>query len=152
MVANITSIVTRDFVPSPIEGYTIESINELMINIAYSINGILEKIRDRGFNMEDISLKNIDNITQVTEVLNENINMINKYFSDMNETFAQNYMLNKEVLETMKIDVANTDAMSTIVVFDDRVDVELDNGQIVSVKKNEVTSVKGNDTQTIAHA
>jgi hypothetical protein len=152
MVAKVTSMVTSDFVNYAETGYDINGMNILMQDAAVAINKILSKIRNRGFFMDDIELENIANITQVSEVLNRNIDKINEYFSALNSTFSEHYMLSKEILETMKIDIVNVDSTSTVVVFEDRVDIELNNGQIVSVKKDEVTSVKDGDSQTITHA
>jgi len=152
MVAKVLSLVTRDFIDYPSDGYTIPGINKVMQDAEDGINTIIEKIRSRGYFMENIQLEEIGNITQVEQVLNRNIDKINLYFSSLNTAFKESYMLEKEILEVMKIDVVNTDSMSSIVVFSDRIDIEINNGQIVSVKSDEVTSVKGTDTKTITHA
>ena len=152
MVAKVHTFVTRDFVDYPTVGYDVPGMNQLMTNIAVAINLIIGKIRGRGYFMEDIELESIGNITQVEQVLNRNIDKVNMYFSALNTAFKESYMLEKEILETMKIDVVNTDSSSAIVVYSDRVDIELNNGQVVSVKTNEVTSVKDGDTQVITHA
>lgn len=151
MVAKILSLITRDFIDYPASGYTIPGMNKVMQDIEDGINAIIDKIRSRGYFMEDIQLDKIENITQVEKVLNRNIDKINLYFSSLNTAFKESYMLEKEILETMKIDVVNADSTSSIVVFSDRIDIEISNGQVVSVKSDEVTSVKGTDIKTITH-
>ncbi len=151
MVAKVTSMITRGFVDYPLDGYDINGINQIMTDTQTAINKLLVKIRDRGYAMEDVELEQIENITQVSEVLNRNIDKINHYFSSLNRVFSEQYMLSKEILESMKIDVLNNDSASSVVVYDDRVDIEMNNGQIVSVNTTEVVSVKDQDTQTLSH-
>jgi hypothetical protein len=102
--------------------------------------------------MEDIQLDKIENITQFTSVMNANVDKVNSYLKSINEALSTNYLLGKEILETMKIDVVNADGVSAIVVYDDRIDVEMINDQVVSVRQDHVTSKKGTDTQEIVHA
>jgi len=151
MVAKVLSLMTTNFIDYPNTGYDIDGINSVIQNIQESINNLIAKIRSRGYTMDDISLEKITNITQVSTVLNRNIDRVNQYFSALNKAFAEHYMLNKEVLETMKIEVLNKDSSSMVVVHEDRVDVELNNGQVVSIKTDTVTSTKDGDTQTITH-
>lgn len=151
MVANVHTLVTRNFATYPIDGYNLSSMNIYIERMEKIVNIILAKIRKKGYFMDDIQLQKIDNITQVEKVLNENIDKINTYLMSLNDTLGQNYMLSKEILETMKIDVLNDDSSSTIVVFNDRIDVELNNGQVVSVQTDKVTSVKDGDTKVITH-
>jgi hypothetical protein len=152
MIANVKNIVTRDFVPLPTEAYSAEVANGVFSSIETSINGILQKIRDRGFYMDNIALDRIDNITQFTSVMNSNIDKINLYLSSINQALATNYLLGKEILETMKIDVLNADGASSIVVYDDRIDIAMANSQVVSVSQDKVISTKGSDIQEITHA
>jgi len=152
MVAKVISMAMVDFVNYPEVGFDITGMNAVSESMEKAINKIVAKLRDRGYNMNDIELERIGNITQVTNVLNRNIDKVNEYFSAMNKTFSEQYMLSKEILETMKIEVVNEDSMSNVVVYRDRVDVELGNGQVVSVNTNEVKSVKGADEQIITHA
>jgi hypothetical protein len=102
--------------------------------------------------MEDIALDRIENITQFTSVMNANVDKVNSYLKSINEALSTNYLLGKEILETKKIDVVNTDGVSAVVVYDDRIDIEMINEQIVSVRQDHVKSVKGTDIQEITHA
>jgi len=152
MIAKIHTVVTRDFVAVPTSAYDASVANAVFTDIEVAINKILSKIRKQGFFMEDIVLDRIDNITQFTSVMNANIDKINSYFRAMNESLSTSYMLGREILETMKVDVVNDDAISSIVIHDDKIQVELANGQIVDVKKDSITSTKGADVQEITHA
>ena len=152
MVAKVHSLMSRSFIDNSSGGLTITSINAIMVEIAATLNAISLKLRNRGYTMNDIVLDKIVDITQVAATLNININKINTYLSNINLAFAQNYMLSKEVLETMKIEVVNNDGISSVTVFDNRLEVSLSNGQSVSVKKDEVISIKDIDIQTITHA
>jgi hypothetical protein len=152
MVASVKAMMTRYFISSPVENYTIDELNAITREMQNSLSAIVSKIKERGYSMVDIELESIDNITQVTAVMNRNIEKLNHYLSSLNQVFSENYLLSKEVLETMKIDVMNEDSTSSIVVYDDRIDVELFNGQVVSVSTDSVTSVKADDSQTITHA
>lgn len=152
MVAKVFSLMVTDFIDYPTEGYDLVGINKITQDIQDSINKLITKIRDRGYTMDNIELEQITNITQVATVLNRNTDKVNLYFSALNKAFSEHYMLDKEVLETMKIEVMNEDTTSMVVVYKDRIDLELNNGQVVSVKADEVKSAKGQDTQTITHA
>lgn len=151
MVAQVFSLMITDFIKYPNADYDIDVINGVMTNIQNAINGLIAKIRSRGYAMDDIVLDKITNITQVSNVLNKNIDKINQYFSALNKAFEEQYMLSKEVLETMKIEVLNKDSNSMVVVYEDKIDVELNNGQVVSIKRDTVTSKKGDDIKTITH-
>ena len=151
MVAQVFSLMITNFIKYPNADYDIDVINGVMTNIQNAINGLIAKIRSRGYAMDDIVLDKITNITQVSNVLNKNIDKINQYFSALNKAFEEQYMLSKEVLETMKIEVLNKDSNSMVVVYEDKVDVELNNGQVVSIKRDTVTSKKGDDIKTITH-
>ena len=151
MVAQVFSLMITNFIKYPNADYDIDVINGVMTNIQNAINGLIAKIRSRGYAMDDIVLDKITNITQVSNVLNKNIDKINQYFSALNKAFEEQYMLSKEVLETMKIEVLNKDSNSMVVVYEDKIDVELNNGQVVSIKRDTVTSKKGDDIKTITH-
>jgi len=152
MIASVKTMVTNNFIPYALDDIDIVAINIMFVNIAEGINKIVTKIRQRGFSMDDIQLENIDNITQVVRKTNNNIDKINKYFQSLNITLAENYLLGKEILETMAIDVINSDTTAVVTIFQDRIDIDLSNGQKVNIKQDSVTSSKDGDTQTIAHA
>jgi len=152
MIASVKTLVSSIFVKYPPDDIDIDAINEIFASIEKSFNKIIKKIQDRGLTMDDMELERIDNITQVVSKLNSNIDTINKYISSLNSTFGENYLLQKEILETMSIDVVNSDSTAVVTVFDDRLNIAMANGQIVDVSAGKVVSTKDGDEQTIIHA
>lgn len=151
MVARVYTYITRDFVSHPSEGLTIAGINSLFSEKASAINRLISRLRERGYNMENMVLEQITDITQVTKVLNSNIDMLNKYMSALNVAYSTNYLLPKEVLETMKIELINDDTVGSVTVRDESIEVAMNNGQIVTVNTASVSSVKDGVTKTITH-
>jgi len=152
MVASVTGYVTNKFVKSIGDGYSIDSFNELMSSIEDSLNSIVSKIKNRGFYMDDVALDRATSVVDMLNTLNSNVEKINRYIVAINSALSDNYMLGKEILSAMEIKVVNSDAISSLVVYDDRLEVNLDAEQTVTIKKGEVSSTMNGDTQTIIHA
>jgi hypothetical protein len=70
----------------------------------------------------------------------------------MNKLFSENYLLQKEILETMAIDVVNDDSVSSITIARDNIGISMANGQFVTVKEDFVSSTKDGTEQVITHA
>jgi hypothetical protein len=152
MVAKVTSIVSNVFVKYPEDDIGVVELNMVFANIEESINYVLKKVRDRGFFMEDLVLDRVDNITQVVTVTNSNIDKVNLFIRNMNKLFSENYLLQKEILETMSIDVVNDDSISSITIARDNIGISMANGQFVTIKEDIVSSTKDGTEQVITHA
>jgi hypothetical protein len=152
MVAKVTSIVSNVFVKYPEDDIGVVELNMVFANIEESINYVLKKVRDRGFFMEDLVLDRVDNITQVVTVTNSNIDKVNLFIRNMNKLFSENYLLQKEILETMSIDVVNDDSIAAITIARDNIGISMANGQFVTIKEDIVSSTKDGTEQVITHA
>ncbi len=152
MTALVRTLLSMEFVPNTNGSYDLADINNIATNIEYVFNGIISKFADKGFYMDDMVLDKATTMSGVMTATNNNVDKINQYIASLNKALKTNYMLDKEVLSVMAIDVMNRDGAATVEVHPLKISVGLHNGQVVDINTTSVISEKDGDIQTIIHA
>lgn len=152
MTAKVTSTLTNVYAKY-IDGETgVFELNDHFAQIQGAINIIVQKIIKRGYNMSDMELKQITDIGESIEVFNDNVATINSYLVSISELIGTDYLISKEILSTLRIDLLNTNTSAGVRVNPDNFSMTLANGQEISVVEGEVVSVLGDETLTLTHA
>lgn len=152
MVAKVSTLLTMEFIENRDGVYDLAEINGVFTSIEFVFNTIIDKFGERGFFMEQMELEKATTMSGVMSAMNNNVDKINQYMSALNTSLATNYMLDKEVLSVMSIDVVNRDGAATVEVHPLKINIGLNNGQTIEVNTTSVVSELDGDTQTIVHA
>ncbi len=151
MIASVSSLLTMVFVPTFSGEYDLIGINGSVTQIEYAFNVIVEKFRDKGFYMDDMVLEKAATMSEVGSAMDSNVETINRYIASLNKALETNYLLGKEVLSVMSIDLINNDGVSVVEASPDYLTISLNNGQTVKINTTEVVSSLSGDVQTITH-
>lgn len=152
MTAMIRTLLTMEFVENTTGEYDLADINNIITNIEFAFNSIISRFTEKGFYMEDMVLEKATTMSGVMTAMNNNVDTINQYIASLNNALKTNYMLDKEVLSVMSIDVVNRDGAATVEVHPLKINVGLHNGQVVEINTTNITSTLDADIQTIVHA
>ena len=152
MTAMIKTLLSMEFIPNTQGVYDLDDINNTITNIEFSFNVIIAKFTAQGFYMEDIVLEKATTVHGVMNAMNNNVDKLNKYIASLNTALKTNYLLDKEVLSVMSIDILNRDGAATVEVHPLKINIGLNNGQIIEINTTSITSDLAGDIQTITHA
>jgi len=152
MTARVKSDLTNIFCHY-IDGETgLFDLNEKFGQIETSINFIVNKIIDRGYNMSQLELKQLTNIGEAIEVFNENVSTINSYLITISDLIGTDYLVGKEILSSMKIDIVNNNTTAGVRVNPDSIDISMSNGQSVKITEGKVESTLNEEALELTHA
>lgn len=152
MIAKVTGLITNRFAKFLKSQSTIDDINNAFKDTEEVLNAIVDKVIKRGYNMNMVELKTANNIGELLQVFNENMNTINQYLLSLSELTESEYLISKELLSVMKIDVRNNNTGASIKINPDDFRVTLSNGQEITIKQGTVTSVLNGEELSIQHA
>ena len=152
MTAMIRTFLSMEFVENTPGTYDLADINTIVTSIEFAFNTIIEKFTEQGFYMEDMVLEKAVTMSGLMTAMNNNVNTINQYISSLNNALKTNYLLDKEVLSVMSVDIVNRDGAATVEIHPLKINIGLHNGQIVEINTTNITSTLGADVQTIVHA
>ena len=152
MTAMIRTLLSMEFVENTSGTYDLADINTVVTSIEFTFNTIIAKFTEQGFYMDDMVLEKATTMSGVMVAMNNNVDTINQYIASLNNALKTNYLLDKEVLSVMSVDVINRDGAATVEIHPLKINVGLHNGQIVEINTTNITSTLGADVQTIVHA
>ena len=152
MTALVKTFLSMEFIENTESSYDITDINNIITNIEFAFNAIIIKFTEQGFYMDDMVLEKATTMSGVMVAMNNNVDTINQYIASLNNSLKTNYLLDKEILSVMSVDVINRDGAATIEIHPLKINVGLHNGQIVEINTTSITSTLGADVQTIVHA
>ncbi len=152
MTAIVRTLLSMEFIPNGEGVYDLTDINNTITSIEYVFNDIISKFTDKGFYMDDMVLEKATTMSGLMSVMNSNTDKINQYVASLNKALKTNYLLDKEVLSVMAIDVMNRDGAATVEVHPLKISVGLHNGQVIDINTTNIVSDLDGDTQTIVHA
>ncbi len=152
MTAIVRTFLSMEFVENTPGTYDLVDLNNVVTNIEFAFNAIITKFTEQGFYMEDMVLEKAVTMNGVMTAMNNNVDTINRYISSLNNALKTNYMLDKEVLSVMSVDVVNRDGAATVEVHPSKINIGLHNGQIIEINTTSIVSDLDGDVQTITHA
>ncbi len=152
MTAIVRTLLSMEFIPNTEGVYDLTDINNTITNIEYVFNDIISKFTDKGFYMDDMVLEKATTMSGLMSVMNSNTDKINQYVASLNKALKTNYLLDKEVLSVMAVDLINRDGAATVEVHPLKISVGLHNGQVIDINTTSVVSNLDGDIQTIIHA
>ena len=152
MIAMVRTLLSMEFVENTESTYDLTDINTVITSIEFAFNAIILKFTEQGFYMDDMVLEKATTMSGVMVAMNNNVDTINQYIASLNNALKTNYLLDKEVLSVMSVDVVNRDGAATVEVHPLKINIGLNNGQVVEVNTTSITSTLGGDVQTIVHA